>query len=76
MGKFGDMVDNPAVVQRLIAVDAAVRVDVLVEVVTESTTCLASACGLLFRMFRRLQEKTTHQLEALALFDSKKAVHG
>ena len=64
------MVDDDLVVQRLIAVVQLFEVDVLVEVVVESTHLLVGACGLLFERFDSCG-KTTHQPEALALFDSE-----
>ena len=45
------MVDDDLVVQRLIAVVQLFEVDVLVEVIVESTHLLVGACGLLFERF-------------------------
>ena len=45
------MVDDDLVVQRLIAVVQLFEVDVLVEVVAESTHLLVRPCGLLFKRF-------------------------
>lgn len=64
------MVDDHLVVQRLIAVVQLFEVDVLVEVVVESTHLLVGACGLLFECFDSCG-KTTHQPKSLALFDSE-----
>ena len=64
------MVDDHLVVQRLIAVVQLSEVDVFVEVVVESTHLLVGACGLLFKCFDSCG-KTTHQPEALALFNSE-----
>ena len=64
------MVDNDLVVQRLIAVVQLFEVDVLVEVVIESTHLLVGACGMLFGRFNSCG-KTTHQPEALTLVDGE-----
>ena len=64
------MVDDHLVVQRLIAVVQLFEVDVLVEVIVESTHLLVGTCGLLFECFNSCG-KTAHQPEALALFDSE-----
>ena len=64
------MVDDDLVVQRLVAVVQLFEVDVLVEVVVESTHLLVGAGGLLFERFDSCG-KTTHQPEALALVDGE-----
>ena len=64
------MVDDDLVVQRLVAVVQLFEVDVLVEVVVESTHLLVGACGLLFKRFDSCG-KTTHQPEALALIEGE-----
>ena len=64
------MGDDDLVVQRLIAVVQLFEVDVLVEVVVESTHLLVGARGLLFERFNSCG-KITHQPEALALVDSE-----
>ena len=64
------MVDDHLVVQRLIAVVQLFEVDVLVEVVAESTHLLVGTRSLLFERFDS-RGKTTHQPEALALFNSE-----
>ena len=64
------MVDDDLVVQRLIAVVQLFKVDVLVEVVAESSHLLVRPCGLLFKRFNSCG-KTTHQPEALALVEGE-----
>lgn len=64
------MVDDDLVVERLIAVVQLFEVDVLVEVVVESTHLLVGACGLLFKRFDSCG-KTPHQPEALALVEGE-----
>ena len=64
------MIDDDLVVERLIAVVQLFEVDVLVEVVVESTHLLVGACGLLFERFDSCG-KTPHQPEALALVEGE-----
>ena len=64
------MVDDHLVVQRLIAVVQLFEVDVFIEVVVESTHLLVGTRSLLFKRFDSCW-KTTHQPEALALFNSE-----
>ena len=64
------MIDNDLVVQRLIAIVQLFEVDVLVEVVVESTHLLVCARSLLFKRFNSCG-KPTQQPEALALIDGE-----